>query len=140
MPFKDTRVLKKYKHEWYLRKKKGLPTRTKPILSDADKAKRRLETKRRTNEKVRARKSSILKERLGDKCYFCLYEKRLTCHRKDGKAHKQFCSMSLGAFKNELDKNADKYVRVCFKCHKAIHWCMDKLKLDWREIERRFPK
>ncbi|MBR9682210.1 MAG: hypothetical protein GOV02_00910 [Candidatus Aenigmarchaeota archaeon] len=139
MPFKDTRVLKEYKHAWYQRKKEGLPTRTKKLLTEKERKERNLQVKRKSNKKMRMKKGDFLKKKLGDKCHFCGYNERLTCHRKDGKTHKLFSDMSLGALQKEM-KNPDKYIRVCFKCHKAVHWCMKKLNMKWREIQGKFSK
>lgn len=67
-------------------------------------------------------------------CLFCGYDKRLICHRKDGNSHEKLSSLGLRALKNELE--IGEYVRVCFKCHKAIHWCMDNLGMRWEDIEK----
>lgn len=28
----------------------------------------------------------------------------------------------------------DSYVRLCYYCHKSVHWCMEVLNISWKEI------
>lgn len=54
-------------------------------------------------------------------------------HRKDGQTHKKFSLMGLPEYTRELMTGA--YVRVCFRCHKSVHWCMEHLNLTWEDIK-----
>jgi hypothetical protein len=134
MPYKNSEVQKEYQHQWYLRKRDKLPTKTKPILSKEEKQKRKLEFKRKQNSKIRKRNRETIADSLGKVCYFCDYGKRLIVHRKDNTEHKQFSSLSKSELKHELEINKDKYVRVCYKCHKSIHWCMTILHMNWNDL------
>lgn len=42
--------------------------------------------------------------------------------------------------KNLVRINKTEYVRLCYKCHKAVHWCMDNLSLNWEKIEDNIKK
>jgi hypothetical protein len=84
------------------------------------------------NAKRRKRKAEVVSQCTGVMCLFCGYGKRLIAHRKDGSAHKRFESMGEKEHRIEMESGA--YVRLCFKCHKAVHWCMNHLGLDWNQI------
>lgn len=132
MPYNKIEDLKAYKKGWYQRKKAGLPTKiTLTLLDDEQKRKRKLALKKKTREK----KKRLLNEILEDKCFFCGYDQRLICHRKNGEPHIKLSELGLQLLKSEL--NTGGYARVCYKCHKAVHWCKDKLNMCWKDIEQR---
>lgn len=136
MAYKDKKVQKEYQRIWYQRKKKNLPTKTKLLLSPKEKEKRQKENKRRNNRKIREKRLTAKKKYCGEKCFICKYDRRLVAHRKDGRKHKSFDYMGLYEFIDEL--KTGKYVSLCFRCHKRIHWAMDYLNLTWDEMEKRF--
>lgn len=88
--------------------------------------------KRDYNRRRRERNKAVADKYAGDCCHFCSYEARLVVHRKDGMEHKKFHLMSEREFLAEL--KSGQYVRVCFRCHKAVHWCMTYLRLNWNQI------
>lgn len=71
MPFKDHKVKKEYQHNWYLRKKAGLPTKAKPILTLEEKLQRKRRLQRKQNYLIRQRKSKLIQNEIGDFCFFC---------------------------------------------------------------------
>jgi len=70
----------------------------------------------------------------GTECLFCGYKDRLVTHRKDGQPHKPFHMMGRAEYKIHLESG--EYARVCFHCHKGVHWAMKHLSLTWEEITR----
>lgn len=141
MAYKDPKVQKEYQHNWYLRKKAGTETKTKPILSQEVKNERKRTLKNMQNRIIRQRKGKIIGDKIGNKCFFCGYVTRLQTHRKDGTEHTSLPNMSKKDMISELSKNSNEYVRLCYKCHKSVHWCMIYLGLSWEQIaERRQPR
>ena len=134
MPFKNEKVQKRYQHNWYLRKKAGLPTKTKPILTFEEKLQRKKKLRREQDKLIRQRKNKLIEDKIGKDCFFCGYGKRLTTHRKDGKNHIKFSRLSKKELIHELEKHSDEYVRLCYKCHKSVHWSMKYLGLSWKQI------
>ena len=83
--------------------------------------------------------NKLMKE-IGSSCFFCGYVPKqkqwnLT-HRKDGKKHKLFGAMNI---KELQEINPKEYVRLCGRCHMAVHWCMKYLNMPWGEIENHIP-
>jgi len=156
--FKDKNFNRLYQRLWHRRRRAGLPTQLKQFYSDheiiqiasqtlklqklppEERKRRRLENSKIQNRKVRQRKKELINKKVGDKCYFCGYTKRLVCHRKDGKKHKKFLDMNFKELKKILEDDRDSYVRLCFKCHKWVHWCMERLGMTWEEIEQKWKQ
>ena len=134
MSYKNQKVQKQYQHNWYLRKKAGLPTKTKPILTPEEKRQRKLRLKREQTKLIRQRKNKLIEDKIGKECFVCGYDKRSTIHRKDGKNHIKFSRLSKKELIHELEKHSDEYVRLCYKCHQSVHWCMKYLGLSWKQI------
>jgi hypothetical protein len=88
------------------------------------------------SQKYRNQKRLLLSKYVGDKCYFCKYTSRLICHEKNGDKHQDLHSMGRRQLEEYISNNEDKYVRICFKCHKAVHWCLKFLRLKWKDIEK----
>ena len=84
------------------------------------------------NAEQRSRKSRVVDQYAGNSCLFCGYVDRLVAHRKDGQAHKRFECM--GENEHRAEFVSGKYIRLCFRCHKSVHWCMEYLGLGWEEI------
>jgi len=113
-------------------KKKGQVTRTTSIPTEEEKKRRTL----LRDKRYRQNKMNLLDEAFGTKCFFCGFERRRTIHRKDGSSHKTFANMSRRAMIKEIKENKNAYVRLCWKCHRAVHWCMQYLALSWDEITK----
>jgi len=84
------------------------------------------------NRNRRVRRLLEVEENLGKECFFCTFTERLQCHRKDGTPHKRLESMRVSEFTQAM-RSGD-FVRLCFRCHKSVHWCMKYLHLSWQEI------
>lgn len=143
MVYKDKKVLREYKRQWHLNKKLGLPTNLKGKrvfkYSKKERHKMKLIWRNKSSTKQREKRKEIRNKYLGNKCLFCNYDKmyrRLICHKKDGETHKKFSSMKNDEFLKEM--KSKKYVLLCSLCHKHVHWCMDCLNMDWKEIHHRF--
>ena len=132
MPYKDYEKQKEYQRKRYRRIKQGLPGRITPILSEEERRNISLKKQRARNNKYRNKKKDIISSYLGDSCFFCDYKRRLVTHRKDGNSHEKLINLKINLLKQELETN--NYVYVCYKCHKAIHWCMIYLGFDWDKL------
>ena len=84
--------------------------------------------------KRNASKREVLLSKIGDECLICKFKDRITIHRKDGNNHKDFRDMSWDEINDIVTTDKNKYVSVCYKCHKNIHWCMKYLGMTWNEI------
>lgn len=135
--YKDAKVQRKYQREWARNKRKGLPTKTLPIPKKLTEEEIK-EHKKINNQNCRNKKKGIIKKYLGERCVICKYGERLITHRKDNKKHKILMGLSIQNMINEL--KSDKYVHVCFHCHKGIHWCIKYLGLSWEEILSKVKK
>ena len=133
MPYKDQGVQKEYQKLWYLRKKSGLPTRTKVRIKELPEERKRKQ--KIFNKNLRKYKSKIIQEKLGDKCLICSRDNSLRNHRKDGKRHTDLINICLKSLKIELDSG--RFVRLCSRCHGCVHWSMNYLGLTWECIEQK---
>jgi len=68
-------------------------------------------------------------EVFGTKCFFCENRKKLTLHNKKGERHPTWLTARL-ALRNPIE-----WVRLCHKCHRGVHFCMEAMGMDWEEIE-----
>ena len=84
---------------------------------------------------------ALMSKYLGEDCFFCKNHNSLQCHRKDGKPHKDPFIMNNKEIA-ELSKQFEKgdFVRVCYACHKGVHWCMTHGNLTWGKIIILFSK
>jgi len=94
-----------------------------------------LPRKSKNNYSYRAKKREVADRIVGPSCCFCGYDVRLIVHRKDGTPHERFDTLSISRFTQELQTG--QYARVCFKCHKAVHWAMKYLGMTWEEMTSR---
>ena len=74
----------------------------------------------------------LIDQKLGDTCFICGGRVNLAAHRIDGKRHTKLLSLSLKTVQKQLDSGL--YVRLCYACHKATHWCMTRLGFTWEKI------
>lgn len=40
----------------------------------------------------------------------------------------------MGEKEHQIEMKSGEFVRLCFRCHKAVHWCMKYLGLSWEQI------
>jgi hypothetical protein len=73
-------------------------------------------------------------EIFGNKCIICASNRSLVLHRKDGTPHKEDSSRLIVI----AIKNPEEWGRVCYSCHKGIHWCMKFFGWKWEEILSHF--
>lgn len=107
----------------------------RPVCKACDGAYGQSARAERAREQSRSRlagRKTLVETTLGVKCLFCGYRDRLTSHRKDGQSHKPFNSMGQAEFRQHVESG--EYVRVCYRCHKSVHWAMECLGLDWERI------
>jgi len=74
----------------------------------------------------------ISKRILGDECCICKSNRSLTVHRKDGFTHRAFELIGVKKFEEEL--MSGEYVRLCYSCHKGVHWVMKFFGWQWDTI------
>lgn len=118
----------KSESEFYRRPDRpGLSSQCKPCLGESRRGKAN-----EWNARKRDVRRSLANSLVGDECLLCGYADRLIIHRMDGEAHKPFASMPDAVFLDNL-KSGD-YVRLCFHCHKGVHFCMDKLGMTWNQV------
>lgn len=130
MPYKDPEKQREYQREWARRKRASLPTRTTPKLSEKERRQHKLECQRR----YKGHRKQVIKEAFGTKCFFCNRGHQMTVHRKDGKNHKKLSDMSLKELGSLIKNEKDKYILLCYGCHKAIHWVMENFGFTWEQI------
>lgn len=53
---------------------------------------------------------------------------RHALHKKDGKEHAHTNSAVLAL------KNPDEWVRLCYRCHIGVHFCMDNFGWNWEKV------
>jgi len=71
----------------------------------------------------------------GENCYTCgvhYEEKTMVIHRKDGRPPDR---KLLAYEKYFRTLNPDEWVSLCRKCHRHITWTMDKLGIEWDDLE-----
>ena len=68
----------------------------------------------------------------GKTCFFCGGKVHVLLHRKDGVQHKRYSITVQIAL-----KNPNEWVKLCYPCHKVVHWMMKHFKMTWEEIESR---
>ena len=115
---------------WYQNRKNGIPTNTRFRASEEHKRERI----NRTAKKTRAKKYKMWKDKvnslLGTKCIICGSTSHLICHKKDGEKHHGYC----GTLFVDAITNPNEFVRVCYGCHKGIHWSMQWFNMSWEQI------
>ena len=127
MPFKDKEKEKEYRRQWYLRKKIGSPTRLyKPFTEEERKEGRRI-----ARNKYYYKQREKMEKLLGKQCVVCSGLTNLCCHKIDLAEHKK---PSNDGFKDVI-KNPETYLRLCYACHKGIHFAIEYLNLSWEYIK-----
>jgi len=95
-----------------------------------ERGKRSIESSNRATVRAYRNKRERALSLLGKRCYVCDRDIHLLCHKKDGIPH-----LSSKTYKMVIN-NASDFVRVCMKCHIAIHWIMKHYGWTWEEIIR----
>jgi hypothetical protein len=142
MPFKNIETRKKYQREWYKNKCLGLPTR-KPnkinIIQDPEKFKAiKRERCKRSRKKLELREKEQIGQLIGFKCCLCGSERRITSHRKNGIPHSP--NSNAEQRRKDVLAHPEEFVRVCYGCHKGIHWVMKWFNMSWEEILQEIEK
>jgi hypothetical protein len=132
MPIKDKEVNRSYQREWARRKRNGI--RTSGIHQRNPPSKEELDRRRiRRNQKATERKykkKEKLDVILGTACILCGSEHSLVVHEKNGEPHNGVGgNMWIDAFERPQD-----FVRLCYSCHKGVHWAMKWFNMTWDEI------
>ena len=133
MPFKDLKQKQEYNHNWYQRKKLGLPTKTRTKLEIQVQLEHEKQSKKIYRQKQRKLRQEQLTKKFGERCPICGDTYCLQIHKKDGKPHRQWASLNNTEF--WLLLSSDDFVQLCFNCHKAVHWCMYYLGMEWEDIQ-----
>lgn len=81
-------------------------------------------------ERWRIRLGEKADELFGSSCIICGRGKkssRMICHQKYGKKHN---CVNLTYAVN----HPEEFVRLCYACHKGVHWVMKYFKMTWEGI------
>ena len=77
-----------------------------------------------------------LRENLfGSKCQICgttREERIIAIHRKDGSGHEE---EALRRVRFLESVNPDEWAALCILCHYGVHWMMEKMNVEWDDIE-----
>lgn len=144
MPINDKQANREYQREWERRKRLGLETKgirkRKPAEPDSpDKRQRARELYNKNAKKrsdIRKEKRNAKKEKLnmliGSKCILCDSERSLVAHEIHGIQHNGNGSdLFVDAF-----ERPDDFVRLCYSCHKGVHWAMKFMGMSWEDINK----
>jgi hypothetical protein len=137
MPILDKQLNRDYQREWARRKKLGVST--KGILNDIipEKVPRILltpdERRLRRNAsgiKSRNKRKAKLDKLIGSDCIICNSTRSLVTHEIYGIPHNgNGRDLYVDAFERPQD-----FVRLCYSCHKGVHWVMKWFNMTWDEI------
>ena len=141
MPCRNIEDRRTYQREWSRRKKAGIQTRTTPILTEEE---RKISIKK-SGIKYRDKRKKAIEKIFGKYCLTCNFERRersfTIIHRKDGTEHTRITLLSITDIeKMKINGEKEKYVNLCGRCHKSVHWCMKYLGMTWEEIEKRYNR
>lgn len=86
--------------------------------------------RRNPEEKERIRK--LADEIFGTECYLCERKINVGLHEIHGLKHDLSFTQALAV------KHPEDFVRLCYPCHKAVHWIMIHFALSWEEIKKMY--
>ena len=138
MSYKDLELERRYQREWRRRKRAGLPTalgwRTKPKKTPEERRVWKIKYNKEYKKRERERKETLVREVLGAICCICGRPSGMpfATHRRDGSSHEKLNIMPYKKFEKEI--KSGRYVRVCYACHKSVHWIMKYFMMTWEEI------
>ncbi len=124
MPYKNKEDLRRYQRDWARRKRARLPTRTTIKLSKEERKQRKRESTKRWRQRKREEGDKVF----GIICFLCNGIINLGFHKKDNVRHKTWFTVNLAL------KNPKEWVRLCYPCHKSVHWCMKHFDMTWENI------
>lgn len=124
MPYKDPSKQRDYQKEWIRNKKDKFPEKFVNSRNIAAKE------WRMKNDIILKR---VVDSVVGDSCFFCESVIKLQCHEFRGEKHRKISSITnidkLKIFLQDGD-----FVRLCYKCHMGVHWCMRMFDATWEDI------
>lgn len=83
--------------------------------------------------KGQQQRNSVSNRLLETTCTICgSSTRRMVCHEIRGTSHRKFSLMGINEF-TSLMKSGN-FVRLCFICHKHVHWSMDFYGYSWEDI------
>jgi len=137
---------REYARQWMRNKRLGLPTRTTKKLTEEEKYEHRKTNNLKYVKKEREERNKLFDTVFGNTCFICkrghihykndsLGRTILQIHRIDGKKHEIFVDMSKEDLMREINEHKNEYVRLCWRCHKSVHWCMEHFGFDWEKIK-----
>lgn len=90
-------------------------------------------SQRASKRRVAEARRLHIQQALGACCWVCAKtDVNLASHRKDGRSHKKFAQQGIAWVRAEV--TSERYVRLCYPCHKGVHWAMDHLGMSWDDI------
>ncbi|MFX1367437.1 MAG: sigma factor-like helix-turn-helix DNA-binding protein [Promethearchaeota archaeon] len=99
--------------------------------TEEERAGARREHRRLTYDRIKDTREELF----GTNCGICGIDsesRKHFIHKKDGSEHDDVNLWSL----RDLEKiNPEEWQRLCTSCHRGTHWMMEKLNMEWEEIE-----
>lgn len=77
-------------------------------------------------------RNKIADEFLGNRCVLCGSQKHLVSHEINGHPHVKFTRIGSRQFRALI--GTGQFVRLCFICHKHVHWSMKWFGYNWTQI------
>jgi hypothetical protein len=137
MTYKDPEKQRNYCRDWARRKaienRGGLPSPRSvnfKFLTPEERESRKRETNKRCRENYKKKLKRKLDELIGSSCYICHSERSLVAHEVYGIPHN---GNGADQFVDAFDRPKD-FVRLCYSCHKGVHWVMRWFNMSWKEI------
>jgi len=138
MPISDKQLNRDYQREWARRKKLGIDTKgildsvipdrvSKVLLTPEERKRNKLENTKRHRIKIK----NEMEKLLGSQCMICKSKQSLMAHEIYGSSHNGHNSGML--FADALDRPQD-FIRLCYSCHKGVHWVMKWFNMSWDDI------
>jgi hypothetical protein len=103
-----------------------------------------IERQQAKKERYRRRIEEIRESLFGVKCGVCGRTKldserergknSLVIHRKDGQEHDENALRRVEFLTNV---NPEEWIALCLRCHRGVHWVMNRYGYDWEQIEAR---
>ena len=149
MPIKDVEKNRAYQREWARRKRLGINTKIvnnhkykstveekrlraeerRLLMTPEERNSRQEREKRRFLEKRKQLKDK-LDQLLGKKCGICGSDFSFVTHEIHGIPH---VGNGSDQFVDAFVRPED-FVRLCYPCHKGVHWVMKWFNMSWGEI------
>jgi hypothetical protein len=131
---RDKQKQREYQREWARRKRAGLPTawKNQKILTPVERKEYQLNYSREYKRRHRELAAKIF----GENCLFCgagttKDGRSNALHEKHGNPHLDTDTAGLAI------RNPENWVRLRYRCHNAVHWCMKYFGMSWEEIRNK---